>query len=44
MSEPILQPQKDNEQTWNVLCHLSALAGLIFPIRIYHSPFDYLVN
>ncbi len=39
MNEPTLQPQTDPAQMWNVLCHVSALLGLVFPFGFIIGPF-----
>ena len=38
MSEPTLQPVNDPAQMWNVLCHVSALLGLVFPFGFIVGP------
>lgn len=38
MNEPTLEPRSDPAQTWNVLTHLSALLGLIFPLGFIFGP------
>jgi uncharacterized protein len=38
MNEPTIQPQSDPSQMWNVLCHVSALLGLVFPLGFIVGP------
>lgn len=38
MNEPTVQSSSDPSQMWNVLCHVSALLGLVFPLGFIVGP------
>ncbi len=38
MNEPTVQSNSNPSQMWNVLCHVSALLGLVFPFGFIVGP------